>query len=88
MAFVRAIVLACAVAGAAAFNPSVGAYGRVGSLRKSVAYAPAAKAPKLSSRKAAATKLNMAAKGYDLDLTGKVCSEGLNFFIPSWLCMC
>ena len=30
----------------------------------------------------------MAAKGYDLDLTGKVCSEGLNFFIPSWLCMC
>ena len=71
MAFVRAIVLACAVAGCAAFNPSVGAFGRVGSLRKSVSYAPATRAaPKISSRRSASSKIAM--KGYEIDLTGKV----------------
>lgn len=71
MAFVRSIVLACAVVSCTAFNPSV-SVGRVGSLRKSVSYAPAA--PKTSSRRAAAS--NIAMKGYELDLTGKVAFIG------------
>ena len=80
MAFVRSIVLACAVASCAAFSPAVGAFGRVGSLRKSVSYAPAAAtraAPKASSRRAAASNIAM---GYNVDLTGKVrtasCASG------------
>ena len=69
MAFVRSIVLACVVVSCTAFNPTV-SVGRVGSLRKSVSYAPAA--PKTSNRRAAAS--NIAMKGYELDLTGKVIS--------------
>ena len=72
MAFVRSIVIACAVAGCAAFSPAVGAFGRVESLRKSVSYTPAATTratPKASSRRAAASSINM---GYNVDLTGKV----------------
>jgi|EP00802_Teleaulax_amphioxeia_P004884 enoyl-[acyl-carrier protein] reductase I len=76
MAFVRSIVIACAVAGCAAFSPAVGAFGRVGSLRKSVSYTPAATTratPKASSRRAAASSINM---GYNVDLTGKVAFIG------------
>jgi len=74
MAFVRSILLACAVASSAAFAPAVGAFGRVGSLRKGVSYTPAAAstraAPKTSSRRAAAA--SNIAMGYNVDLTGKV----------------
>jgi len=76
MVFVRALVLACAAASCAAFNPSAGSFGRLGSLRKSVEYAPAARAaPKLSSRRAAAAS-QIAMKGYEIDLTGKVAFIG------------
>lgn len=74
MAFLRTLVLACAVAHCAAFNPSVGTLGRFGSLKKSVSYtqtkaAPLRTAPKASSRRAAASDISM---GYNVDLTGKV----------------
>jgi len=71
MAFVRALVLACAAASCAAFNPAVSAFGRVGSLRKSVSYAPAARTAPLSNHRAASAS-QIAMKGYEIDLTGKV----------------
>ena len=77
MAFSRAIVLACAVASCAAFNPvSVGAFGRVGSLRKSVVQTPSTRPAlgKIQTRRAAVS--NVAMKGYELDLTGKVAFIG------------
>mmetsp|Transcript_92948 Transcript_92948/g.150069 ORF Transcript_92948/g.150069 Transcript_92948/m.150069 type:complete len:390 (-) Transcript_92948:534-1703(-) len=75
MAFVRALVLACAAASCAAFNPAVSAFGRVGSLRKSVSYAPAARTAPLSNHRAASAS-QIAMKGYEIDLTGKVAFIG------------
>jgi len=80
MAFVRALFLACAAASCAAFNPAVSAFGRVGSLRKSVSHAPAARTAPLPSRRAASGS-HIAMKGYEIDLTGKVLPV-LVFFNP------
>merc|ERR1711966_227671 len=78
MAMTRAILVACAVAGAAAFNPLVGSFGRVSLRKGAVAQTSAGRraAAGLSQGRRAASLSNVAMKGYEIDLTGKVAFIG------------
>ena len=78
MAMTRAILVACAVAGAAAFNPLVGSFGRVSLRKGAIAQTSAGRraAAGLSQGRRAASLSNVAMKGYEIDLTGKVAFIG------------